>query len=61
MAEFTGMCYRHRLRFVPSEQFGMNCPACYWELEDGKKRVQVEQEKKKLNDTQQAQEGEGQG
>jgi hypothetical protein len=29
--KYTGKCYRHVLRFIPSEQFDNNCPACYWE------------------------------
>ena len=29
--EMSGMCYRHRCHFVPTESFGNKCPACYWE------------------------------
>lgn len=26
-----GRCFRHHLRFTPSQEFNNNCPACYWE------------------------------
>lgn len=32
-APWPGRCYRHHLRFTPSEEFQNNCPACYWEHE----------------------------
>ena len=31
MNKITGVCFRHSLRFRPSEQFNNNCPARYWE------------------------------
>lgn len=33
MKDYSGRCFRHKVRFRPSEEFNNNCPACYWERE----------------------------
>lgn len=35
---YEGHCFRHRLLFIPSEQFNNNCPACFWERDAAEER-----------------------
>lgn len=49
MSEYTGVCYRHRLRFIPSPQFDNTCPACWHESQRVKEKADKEKPKKDKN------------